>query len=225
MIRVNTFNVVNNSKESAGHPPISGNVVNNHAPDPRSGEQLAVVLRSCCSSLSCLSFSVMCGVKKSLVSVNHFSCQCIFLGFLRLEKDAHVCPGITSDLIKISDRQEHLMVHRGREEPGRDGTCGIQPPHLLPGCWASKHLDAVWTQFFLFSLKISEVCLRVYQTDVLISEKKNHVFRSVCRFPADLRIKKISKWKHNTLEIYFSMCFKSVYLSLTSEGLSEFTKL
>lgn len=160
MIRVNTFNVVNNSKESAGHPPISGNVVNNHAPDPRSGEQLAVVLRSCCSSLSCLSFSVMCGVKKSLVSVNHFSCQCIFLGFFYASRKTHMFVLVSPQILSKyqTDRNTWWCIEVGRNRAGMAPvefsllTCcqGVERPNIWMQsghssfCLASRFLKSAW---------------------------------------------------------------------------------
>lgn len=84
-----SFHVVNISRESADHPQMSGNLVNKDTPDPQTVEQLVVVLVKLVLQLALLEFLCDVGVRKRLLSVNHFRCQPVYLLLLYIK--THMC--------------------------------------------------------------------------------------------------------------------------------------
>lgn len=97
-------------------------------PDLGCGEQLVVVLMKLLLKPVLFEF-LLCGMRKWFVSVNHFGCQCIFS-----PKTMHAYVLTSPHIFSFvsEGRGEHL-ADRELEEP--DGTCGIQPPHLLLNTW------------------------------------------------------------------------------------------
>lgn len=126
--------------------------------------------------INTLQTSLWCGVRKRFVSVNNFSCQCIF------------CPGITSNLVS-SERWEHL-ANRGQ----RNQTEPLE--FSLFTCCQSVELPNKWIQsghwVFLF------VCLPMNSYVIRLSEGLSdwHVdkWKKITSWEASAepRIKKIS---------------------------------
>lgn len=235
-LSVHMYNAVN-IWEGKCRPPtkISGNVVNKDAPDARNGEQLAVVLLNLLLQLVLLEFLCDVGVRKRLVSVNHFRRQHVF--FCLLEKDAHtwihkhvfvlVSPQICSYQTASSERWEHLVDQMNQMAPVESSRWG-----------ASKHLDGVWTLnsfcvpkniwLWLYVRLSVCVCVGVYEADVLIREKKKKEKKNTSQASADFQQGRGSKrFLTGSMIIYelFPMCFISVHLHFTSEALSQFKNL